>query len=64
MYACLCEGVSERKVRAAIARGARTIDDLAEECGAGARCGGCWPMLDELIAECAPLNEQRERSSA
>ena len=64
MYACLCEGVSERKVRAVIARGARTIEDIAQACGAGSRCGGCWPVLDELLEACVPLNERRERAGA
>jgi bacterioferritin-associated ferredoxin len=51
MMACLCEGVSERRVRREIEQGATSIDDLATGCGAGARCCGCHPTLDALLAE-------------
>jgi bacterioferritin-associated ferredoxin len=51
MYVCLCRGVSERKVRSAISRGARTIEEVGAACGAGTRCGGCWPLIDDLLAE-------------
>ena len=58
MYACLCEGVSERKVRHAIARGARSIDEIGDACRAGTRCGGCWPTLEDLLR--AAGHEPRE----
>jgi bacterioferritin-associated ferredoxin len=49
VYVCSCQGVTDRTIRAAIASGAQTIDDVADRCGAGARCGGCWPVLRELL---------------
>jgi bacterioferritin-associated ferredoxin len=58
MYACLCQGVTERKVRHAIACGASTIEQIGEACGAGTRCGGCWPVLDEMLR--AAGHEPRE----
>lgn len=52
---CLCGHVSDRKVAKAIDRGAHTIDEVVEACGAGACCGGCHPtilgMIDERTAE-------------
>ena len=51
MFVCSCTGVNDRTIRAAIATGARSIDEVAERCGAGARCGGCWPVLAELLDE-------------
>jgi bacterioferritin-associated ferredoxin len=48
---CSCRAVTERTVEAAIASGARRIDDLALRCGAGSGCGGCWPELERLIDE-------------
>lgn len=50
MYACACEAVTDRTVRAAMAAGARTVDDITRRCGAGAECGGCLPLLRELLA--------------
>ena len=49
MYVCLCRGVSERKVRAAINHGAATIEEIGDRCGAGTRCGGCWPLLEDML---------------
>lgn len=49
MYLCLCRGVNDRKVRHAIARGARSIEEISDRCGAGTGCGGCWPLLEDLL---------------
>jgi bacterioferritin-associated ferredoxin len=51
MMVCLCQGVSERRVRREIEHGAATIEDLAATCGAGAQCFGCHPTLDDLLVE-------------
>jgi len=49
MVVCSCRAVTDRQVRAAILAGADTTEDLARVCGAGGRCGGCWPTLYRLI---------------
>jgi bacterioferritin-associated ferredoxin len=49
MYVCHCEAVTDRAVDAAIASGARTVDELTDRCGAGGGCGGCHRLLDELL---------------
>ena len=51
MYICLCRGVNDRTIRAAIAAGARTRDEVILRTSAGSRCGGCWPALEELLAD-------------
>ena len=51
MYVCSCRAVTDRTVDAAIASGADTVEEIARRCGAGARCGGCWPELERLLAE-------------
>jgi bacterioferritin-associated ferredoxin len=48
---CLCNGVSERKVRKAIANGASTIDDIGQRCRAGTTCHGCHDTLQDLLDE-------------
>jgi len=57
MLVCQCRGVSEREVRSAIASGACTHRAVARECGAGSVCGGCRPMIDELLDAHAPAPE-------
>lgn len=49
MLVCLCRRVSDRAVRSAIKDGARDVESISQKCGAGSRCGGCWPALEELI---------------
>lgn len=62
MYVCLCRGVSDRTVRRAIARGARSIEQIGDACDAGTRCGGCWPILEDLLE--AAGHEPREVAGA
>jgi bacterioferritin-associated ferredoxin len=47
---CHCRKVNDRAVRASVEAGARTVPDVAARCGAGTRCGGCWPAIDQLLA--------------
>jgi bacterioferritin-associated ferredoxin len=51
MFVCSCRAITDRTVDAAIASGAESVRDVAERCGAGSRCGGCWPELERLLQE-------------
>lgn len=51
MTVCLCRGVPDRTIRAAIAGGASTVDDIHRVCGAGGDCGACHSTLAELVDE-------------
>lgn len=51
MLLCHCRGVNDRVIATAIACGARTVDEVAKACGAGARCGGCVPAIEDLLVE-------------
>lgn len=52
MYVCHCRAVTGRAVRAAIASGARSIDDITASCHAGRGCGGCRHMLQAYLDAC------------
>jgi bacterioferritin-associated ferredoxin len=47
---CHCKGVSDRAIRAAIRGGARSCQQVGRTCEAGHYCGGCQPLIRELIA--------------
>jgi bacterioferritin-associated ferredoxin len=49
MIVCLCRGVTERKIDAVVADGAKTVGDVTRACGAGSDCGACYQMLAELL---------------
>lgn len=51
MLVCHCLALHVPDVRAAVASGARTVDEVVARCGAGGRCGGCRPIVAEVIAE-------------
>jgi bacterioferritin-associated ferredoxin len=48
---CHCKGLTDREIHRAIRAGACTQREVARECGAGSICGGCRPLIDELL-EC------------
>ncbi|HEY0591855.1 MAG TPA: (2Fe-2S)-binding protein [Thermoanaerobaculia bacterium] len=48
MIVCLCAGVSDRDVRAAIDGGANCMSSLRER-GIGAGCGSCHPDLRKML---------------
>ena len=50
MVVCHCLAVNDRTILGLIADGALDPDALTASCGAGARCGGCRPTLEALIA--------------
>lgn len=51
MFVCHCRAVTDGTVRATIAQGACSLRDLAQECGAGSRCGGCHLVLQRMLAD-------------
>jgi bacterioferritin-associated ferredoxin len=62
MIVCHCRGLSDRKIRDVIRRGAHSPREVALACHAGRSCGGCIPLVRELIAiETAPRAECAEQ---
>ena len=49
MYVCLCRGVSDRKIRAAIEAGARDVAEIGRQTAAGTVCHDCHPAIEELL---------------
>jgi bacterioferritin-associated ferredoxin len=64
MILCSCRAVTDRTIRAAIAAGAHTIEDVARLCGAGSACGGCTPALAELLRESGDRTREHAHSAA
>jgi bacterioferritin-associated ferredoxin len=48
---CSCHGVTDREIRQHACSGARTPRQVAEACGAGGACGGCRPVVREILEE-------------
>ena len=49
MVVCHCLAVNDKELRRTIKRGATSAEEIAATCGAGARCGGCIPLIEDLL---------------
>jgi len=49
MVVCLCTGLKERDIEAALNAGAGSLEEIGEACGAGLDCGGCHATLEEML---------------
>jgi bacterioferritin-associated ferredoxin len=56
MLVCHCKGLTDRDVRSAIEAGACTRREVVRQCGAGSVCGGCRPLIDELLGSSEPAS--------
>jgi bacterioferritin-associated ferredoxin len=54
MIVCVCNRLNEFRVRAAIARGAETPDEVYAGCGVERNCGRCQDTIAEMLDEHAP----------
>jgi bacterioferritin-associated ferredoxin len=58
MVICVCNNVSERRIREAASRGTRTLEELSEHLGVATGCGTCAECarecLKEALAETTP----------
>ena len=57
MLVCHCHQVSDRTIRACIREGAETVAQVGDRCGAGTSCGGCRPVVRELISVLGGLRQ-------
>jgi bacterioferritin-associated ferredoxin len=49
MYVCICRGVTVATVRAAVGRGAHSVDAVEAACGAGGDCGTCRAEIARIV---------------
>jgi bacterioferritin-associated ferredoxin len=64
MWVCLCKGVTDRQIRAAIVAGARTPAEISVRCRAGSGCGGCVPELCRMLQDHLARQVFEEASAA
>ncbi len=53
MLVCHCRAVNDRQIEAAALCGASTVREIVSACGAGGVCGGCRPVIEEILVEAA-----------
>lgn len=47
--ACECMNVTVGMIKEAVANGARTLEEVQEETGAGSGCGACSDYVETLV---------------
>lgn len=51
MYVCLCKGITDRQIKAAIDNGASSLGQLRKALGVASQCGKCSATTRELLQE-------------
>lgn len=54
MLVCHCFVVHDRRIRAAVAAGAQTVDEVTDMESAGGLCGGCHLAICKLLGDHGP----------
>lgn len=57
MYVCLCNAVSERRIRRAVASGDTSFEALQEDLGVSTCCGCCEEEVRDILADCLDKHE-------
>ncbi|MBN9508543.1 MAG: (2Fe-2S)-binding protein [Alphaproteobacteria bacterium] len=53
MYVCLCNRLTDRAIRDAVAAGAGRVAEVYRACGCAAQCGACCRTVRQLVEEAA-----------
>ncbi len=58
MYVCLCKGITDTQIRAAVEDGASSLRDVRNTLGVASQCGKCGILTREIVRE--TLTDQAE----
>jgi bacterioferritin-associated ferredoxin len=51
MYVCLCKGITDTQIRAAVEDGANSLRDLRATLGVASQCGKCGTLTRDIFQE-------------
>lgn len=51
MYICICNALSDKELKDAVAQGHACVDDVYRACGAERQCGCCAEEIAELMRD-------------
>jgi len=51
MYVCVCNAITDREIRGAVALGARSLADLQSTLGVATCCGRCADCARAIVCE-------------
>ena len=51
MYVCLCKGITDTQIRAAVQDGATSVREVRNSLGVASQCGKCGILAREIVRE-------------
>jgi bacterioferritin-associated ferredoxin len=51
MYVCVCKGITDTQIRAAVQDGASSIRDVRKALGVASQCGKCGILARDIVRE-------------
>ncbi len=62
MYVCLCKGITDTQIRAAVEDGASSMKEVNRTLGVASQCGKCGILARDIVRESlADLAENNEQ---
>ena len=52
MYVCLCQGITDSQIRAAVESGADSLRQVREALGVMSQCGKCACLTKDIVDTC------------
>jgi bacterioferritin-associated ferredoxin len=60
MYVCLCKGITDTQIRAAIMDGANSFKEVRKTLGVASQCGKCGILTRDIVRETLLDNTQEQ----
>lgn len=51
MYVCICKGITDTQIRAAVEDGAHSLRDVRNTLGVASQCGKCGILTRQIVRE-------------
>jgi len=51
MYVCLCKGITDTQIRAAVQDGATSMREVSHSLGVASQCGKCGVLARDIVRE-------------
>ena len=51
MYVCICKGITDTQIRAAIQDGASSVSELRNTLGVASQCGKCGILARDIVRD-------------
>lgn len=64
MLVCQCNGVSDRAIRKAVRKGAKSVSQVGSRTGAATCCGGCLDSVKAIIRSESGHSESKSAGQA